>query len=105
MNDELQARNAELGRLNSDLANVLSSVTIPIVIVGPDLRIRRFTGMATRVLNVVPADVGRSILDIRWKIELEDIERVLLGVMETLTPWEHDLHDQEGHWYSVRILP
>jgi two-component system, chemotaxis family, CheB/CheR fusion protein len=105
VNDELQARNAELGRLNSDLANVLSSVTIPIVIVGPDLRIRRFTGMATRVLNVVPADVGRSILDIRWKIELEDIERVLLGVMETLTPWEHDLHDQEGHWYSVRILP
>jgi two-component system CheB/CheR fusion protein len=105
VNDELQARNAELGRLNSDLANILSSVTIPIVIVGRDLRIRRFTGMATRVLNVVPTDVGRSILDIRWKIELEDVERVLLGVIGTLTPWEHDVQDQDGHWYSVRALP
>jgi two-component system, chemotaxis family, CheB/CheR fusion protein len=105
VNDELQARNAELGRLNSDLANILSSVTIPIIIVGPDLRIRRFTGMANRVLNVVPTDVGRSILDIRWKIELEDVERVLLGVIETLTPWEHDVQDQDGHWYSVRALP
>jgi len=105
VNDELQARNAELGRLNSDLANILSSVTIPIVIVGRDLRIRRFTGMANRVLNVVPTDVGRSILDIRWKIELEDVERVLLDVMGTLTPWERDVQDQDGHWYSVRVLP
>ena len=105
VNDELQARNTELGRLNSDLANILSSVTIPIVIVGPDLRIRRFTGMANRVLNVVPADVGRSILDIRWKIELEDVERVLLGVIGGLTPWERDVQDEEGHWYSIRALP
>ena len=105
VNDELQARNAELGRLNSDLANILSSVTIPIVIVGPDLRIRRFTGLANRVLNVVPTDIGRSILDIRWKIKLEDVERVLLGVIGTLTPWEGDVRDQDGHWYSVRVLP
>jgi two-component system CheB/CheR fusion protein len=105
VNDELQSRNAELGRLNSDLANILSSVTIPIVIVDLDLRIRRFTGIANRVLNVVPTDVGRSILDIRWKIVLEDIERVLLGVIRTLSPWEGDVQDQDGHWYSVRVLP
>ena len=105
VNDELQARNAELGRLNSDLANILSSVTIPILIVGPDLRIRRFTGIANRVLNVVPTDIGRSILDIRWKIVLEDVERVLLGVIGTLSPWEGDVQDQDGHWYSVRVLP
>jgi two-component system, chemotaxis family, CheB/CheR fusion protein len=105
VNDELQARNVELGALNSDLINILSSVTIPIVIVGPDLRIRRFTGLATRVLNVVPTDVGRSILDIRWKIDVPDLERVLLGVIGTLTPWQRDVPDEEGHWYSVRVLP
>jgi hypothetical protein len=74
-------------------------VTIPIVIVDPDLRIRRFTGMAKRVLNVVQADVGRSILDIRWKIELKDVEWVLRGVMGTLTPWERDVRSSSG---SVR---
>jgi two-component system, chemotaxis family, CheB/CheR fusion protein len=105
VNDELQARNTELSRLNSDLANILSSVTIPIVIVGPDLRIRRFTGMANRVLNVVPTDVGRSILDIRWKIALQDVEQVLGGVMGTLAPWEREVQDQDGHWFSVRVLP
>ena len=69
-------------------------MTIPIVIVGPDLRIRRFTGMANRVLNVVPTDVGRSILDIRWKIELEDVERVLLGVIGG-GDFDGDLRDAE----------
>src|SRR4029450_5567878 len=53
----------------------------------------------------VPTDIGRSILDIRWKIVLEDIERVLLGVIGTLSPWEGDVQDQDGHWYSVRVLP
>ena len=105
VNDELEARNAELGRLNSDLVNILNSVTIPIVIVGPDLRIRRFTGLAHRVLSVVPTDIGRSILDIRWSIELKDVERVLLGVMQSLTPWECDVQDKDGRWYSVRVLP
>ena len=105
VNDELQARNVELGRLNSDLNNILSSVTIPIVIVGPDLRVRRFTGMANRVLNVAPTDVGRSILDIGWKIELPDVERILLGVIETLTPWEGDVQDHDDRWYAVRVLP
>jgi two-component system CheB/CheR fusion protein len=105
VNDELQARNAELGRLNSDLTNVLSSVTIPIVIVGRDLRIRRFSGMAERVLNLVASDIGRSILAIRPRIALTELESVLLGVIETLTPWEQDVQDQDGHWYSVRVLP
>jgi len=61
--------------------------------------------MASQVLNVVPSDVGRSILDIRWKIELEDVERVLRGVIGTLTPWEADVQAQDGHWYAVRVLP
>jgi flagellar motility protein MotE (MotC chaperone) len=105
VNDELQARNAELGRLNSDFINILSSVTIPIVIVGSDLGTRRFTGMAERVLNVVPTDVGRSILDIRWKVDLQDVDRVLRDVIETLTPWQRDIPSQDGHWFSVRVTP
>ena len=51
-----------------------------------------------------PSHSGAAAL-IRWKIELEDVERVLRGVIGTLTPWEHDVQDQDGHWYSVRALP
>ena len=43
VNDELQNRNLELSRVNNDLVNLLGSVQMPIVMLGPDLRIRRFT--------------------------------------------------------------
>jgi two-component system CheB/CheR fusion protein len=65
VNEELQARNEELSHVNSDLLNLLASVQIAIVMVANDLRIRRFTPMAEKVLNLIPTDLGRPITDIK----------------------------------------
>src|SRR6185437_216850 len=43
VNEEMQNRNNDLVRTNNDLLNLLSSVNIPIVMLGHDLKIRRFT--------------------------------------------------------------
>ncbi len=43
VNEQLQGRNRELSQITDDLANVLASTSIPIVIMGHDLRIRRMT--------------------------------------------------------------
>jgi two-component system CheB/CheR fusion protein len=43
LNEELQNRNIELSLANNDLINLLGNVNIPVVMVGNDLRIRRFT--------------------------------------------------------------
>src|SRR5204862_6935197 len=64
VNEELQHRNAELAESNNDPNNLLSSVQMAIVMLGPDLRIRRFTPAAEKLLNLIPADVGRPIADI-----------------------------------------
>jgi len=58
VNEELQNRNAELGRSNNDLMNLLASVQMAIVMLGPDLRIRRFTPMAETMLNLIPRMSG-----------------------------------------------
>ena len=65
VNDEMHTRNDELTQLNNDLNNLLSSVNIPIIMLGNDLRIRRFTPMAEKIMNLIPADIGRPIMDIR----------------------------------------
>ncbi len=57
LNEELHGRNEELGLVNSDLVNLLASVQIAIVIISSDLRIRRFTPMAEKVLNLIPGDL------------------------------------------------
>jgi len=39
----MQNRNMELAQLGDDLLNLLGGVNIPIIMLGNDLRIRRFT--------------------------------------------------------------
>ena len=54
--------------------NLIARVDIAIVIVARDLRIRRFTPMAERVLNLIPADIGRPIGHIKPNIDCPDLE-------------------------------
>jgi two-component system, chemotaxis family, CheB/CheR fusion protein len=105
VNEELHGRNEELSQVNSDLINLLSSVQIAIVIVTRDLRIRRFTPMAERVLNLIPSDVGRPIRHIKPNIDCPNLEELIARVMDTVTPSEQDVHDAHGNTFSLRIRP
>jgi two-component system, chemotaxis family, CheB/CheR fusion protein len=105
VNEELQARNEELSRANSDLVNLLSGVQIAILFLTRDLRIRRFTPMAEKVLNLISTDVGRPISNIRTNIDCPDLEQVIHEVMETMTATEREVRDREGTWYLLRVRP
>lgn len=105
LNDELRARIGELGRLNDDLANVLTAIHVPLIIVGPDLRIRRFTAGAERLMRLVPADVGRHIGDITSYTEILDVSQVVTGVLRTLSADEREVQDDQGRWHSVTVRP
>ena len=106
VNDELNNRNLELHRLNNDLVNLFGSVPIAVVIVGPDLRIRRYTPTAETLMQLVPADVGRPLAAIRLNFEnYPDLEPVLAEVIDTVSHREFDVRDLHGHWYSLRVRP
>lgn len=105
VNEELHERNVELTQVNNDLTNLLASVSIPVVILGADLRIRRFTPMARQVLRVIPSDIGRPIGDLRPQIEIPDLEKRIHEVLDNLVPQQLELQDRDGRWYSVRIRP
>jgi two-component system, chemotaxis family, CheB/CheR fusion protein len=105
LNDELQDRNAELRQLNSDLNNFISSTNIPIVRLDRDLKICTFTPGAQEVLNLISADIGRAIGDIKLKIEVPDLEMHTLAVIHFLNFWIQEVQDQEGRWYSLDIKP
>jgi two-component system CheB/CheR fusion protein len=105
VNEEMQGRNAELTQINNDLNNLLSSVNIPIVMLGNDLRIRRFTPQAERALNLLPTDVGRKVTDFRIKINIPDLEALFLDVIDNLRTKEREVQDQEGRTYLMSIRP
>jgi two-component system CheB/CheR fusion protein len=105
VNEELHGRNDELARSNSDLINLLNGVQIAIVIVASDLRIRRFTPMAERVLNLIPGDIGRPISQIKPNINFPDLERLIQQVIDTITVEHRDVHDAQGRLFSLTIRP
>lgn len=105
VNDELNNRNAELNSLNSDLVNLLASIQVAIVMLGPDLRVRRFTPMAENLLNLVSTDIGRPVGAIKLKFDLPDLEALLRQVLNTVSIHEREVQDTHGHWYSLRLRP
>src|SRR5881409_72890 len=105
VNEELQHRNADQSLLNNDLNNLFVGVNIPIVMLGSDGRIRRFTPMAGEMLSLIPADVGRPIGDIRLSPDLPDLEQVCKHVVDTATVVEREVRDRDGRWYSLRVRP
>lgn len=105
VNDELQHRNAELNRTNNDLVNFLASTHQGVVFVGRDLRIRRYTPIAESLLNLIPSDIGRPIRDVRLNMAGPDLEAILLTVIDTLAASEHQVQDDKGRWFSLRVRP
>jgi two-component system CheB/CheR fusion protein len=105
LNDELRARNYELGSLNDDLTNLLTSMHVPAIIVGTDLRIRRFTAGAERLMNIVPSDLGRRVGDLDATVDVPELEKLITDVVETLVVQEREVRDRGGRWYSMLIRP
>ena len=105
LNEQAQNRNAELGLLSDDLNNVLSGVNIPILLLGGDRRIRRFTPTAEKLLHLLPGDVGRPIGDIRLRLDIPDMEQMIADVLRNETELKRDVLAEDGRWYSLRMLP
>lgn len=105
VNGEMAQRNSEVMRVSDDLANVLNSVGIAIVLLGRDLRIRRFTPPAGRLLNLIATDVGRPISDIKPNLRAPDLLQLVNDVQERLVPRERTVTDESGHWYQLTVRP
>ena len=105
VNEELHSRNTELSSINSDLKNLLSAVSLAILMVDQDLRVRRFNPAAEKLLNLGPLDVGRPVGHLRGSLETPKLEDEVRTVIETLNPLTEELQAHDGRWFSVSIRP
>jgi PAS domain S-box-containing protein len=105
VNEELQNRNRELAATNSDLRNFLAAVSVAVVMVDQDLRVRRFNTAAERLLELGAIDVGRPIGHLRGRIETPRLEQQVREVIETLNATTEEVQDINGSWYSIGVRP
>jgi two-component system CheB/CheR fusion protein len=106
LNEELQNRNTELSLANNDLLNLFANANIALVIVGNDMRIRRFSPPAQKLLNLLSGDVGRRLGEIRSNLAADRVEQLAREAIESATMQEIEVRELEnGGWYLMRVRP
>ena len=112
MNEELQTVNSELqtkadehALASNDMKNLLDSTDIATLFLDKDLNVRRFTPQATKIIKLIPADVGRPITDLVSDLNDPTLADDVREVLRTLASMEKPVAARNGRWFTVRIMP
>ncbi len=106
VNAELQTKVADLWQANNDMNNLLAGSGVATVFVDHELRILRYTPAATRIINLIPSDVGRPVAHV--VSNLVGYDRLVAdtqAVLNTLMTQEITVQAVGNVWYTMRILP
>jgi two-component system, chemotaxis family, CheB/CheR fusion protein len=104
VNEELQVKSGELAEANTDLENILNRSGIAMIIVNNQLKVTRFTPTVRHFFQLTASDCGHVITTIPSSVELPDLRRTLLAVIENGETIEQEFSLDNGR-YLMRITP
>ncbi|RZK25358.1 MAG: PAS domain-containing protein [Flavobacterium sp.] len=112
LNEELMTINLqyhtkaeELTRLNNDMKNLLDNTEIGTIFLDNQLNILRYTPQVTKLFNIIPSDVGRSITHVVSNFDYPATELAISKVIESLIGKELEVKTKKNDWYNLRIMP
>ncbi len=112
LNEELHTINAEhvykiriLTELDNDLNNYFRSTNISQIFLDRKLMIRKYTPAATRQINLIESDIGRSIYQISNNLNYDELIDDIRQVIAKTTAIEKEVQDKEGVWFRMRVMP
>jgi two-component system, chemotaxis family, CheB/CheR fusion protein len=105
VNQELKCKVDEITKANDDLQNLIASTDLATIFVDGRLHIKRFTPRAADLFNIIPTDVGRSLLDITHRLDYQDLAKDAQRVFESLTQVEREVRSVDGRFFIARLLP
>lgn len=106
VNAELQSKMSDFSRANNDMKNLLAGTGIGTVFVDHSLHILRFTPAATRIINLIPSDVGRPVGHIASNlVGYSSLVVDAQAVLDTLVPKDIDVQTTGGQYFTMHMLP
>jgi PAS domain S-box-containing protein len=104
VNTQLQSKVEEQEETNNDLNNFLSSTNIPTIFLDHSFRVKRYTPAITKLVKLIPSDVGRQIIDMSQEALGPDIISDAQSVLENLIPVKKEIRINND-WYVRIALP
>jgi PAS domain S-box-containing protein len=104
VNSQLQSKVEEQEETNNDLNNFLASTNIPTIFLDHRFRVKRYTPAITKLIKLIPSDLGRQIIDMSQESLGPDLIIDAQSVLENLVPVKKELLIN-GVWYVRAALP
>ena len=105
VNTELQSKMDEFVRTSDDMKNLLDSTNIATLFLDKEINVRRFTPQMTKIIKLIPGDVGRPITDLASELRYPELADDAREVLRKLTATEKPIAARDGRWFTVRIMP
>ena len=105
VNVEMKSKVEELGRSNSDLANLMAATQIATVFLDRHLCIQRYTPPAVALFNLIPSDVGRPLSDLTPRLLYPNLATDAQRVLDELSTLEMEVSHGDGRYFLARLLP
>lgn len=105
LNMQYLSKTEELSDAANDMKNLLDATEIATIFLDNDLTIKRFTPPVSRIVNLMPADVGRPLAHFASNLRYEGLMPDVQQVLDRLVSVETNIQTVAGEWYAMRILP
>jgi two-component system CheB/CheR fusion protein len=106
VNVQLQNKVEELTYIHDDMNRMLAGTGIGLIFVDSQLRVQRFTPAATKIINLIPTDVGRPIGHIVTNLsEYDHLTRDIRTVLDNLVSLYVEVRTHTDEWYMLLIQP
>ena len=105
VNTELQAKVEDLAQTTSDMQNLLNNTDVATIFLDRELRVKRYTEPARRLVNLIPSDVGRPLSDLSSNIVYGTLIDDCRQVLDTLERKEVEIRTREGSCHLMRAMP
>lgn len=105
VNDQLKEKIDEVQNAHNDLENFMASTNLATIFLDSNLRVKRYTPAAERLLRMGPADIDRCVTEISRPLIGEDTLEDARRVLESVEPVEQEIAVENGRWFMRKILP
>jgi two-component system CheB/CheR fusion protein len=105
INNELNLKIDELNQTQDDMNNLFNSAEIATIFLDRNLKIRRFTKEATKLIKMIQSDIGRPLSDISTTFKYDKLIEDIRQVLEKVIYKDIDIETENGEWFETKIIP
>ncbi|MGH1487570.1 MAG: EAL domain-containing protein [Cellvibrionaceae bacterium] len=104
VNEELEQKTYQLYNTSTDLENLQTSIELPLIVIGRDLRVKRYVNAVFNLLNHKTIQDDDLITALDWKTPIHQLKEKIKEVVETGARYREQVSMGDGY-YQLYITP